>query len=114
MKTRERNKAAFVGAVFGDLTIAGHQFRLRHGPHRKWFVVARCKCGSHRVYMVSNLTSNHTVSCGCRPARQVAYLPSRREIAAACRALRSTWGPEERSIRSTEIPVGSKLLQRFQ
>ncbi len=46
------------GQTFGKLTVAG-----RAPDRRKWRCV--CECGNHAIVFASNLTREHTTSCGC-------------------------------------------------
>lgn len=51
-----------IGDKFGRLTIIGH-VEKQNGKNRR--VSCLCDCGNKRVVQTANLTSGHTVSCGC-------------------------------------------------
>lgn len=51
-----------IGEVFGRLTVTGEASRSKAG-RKRW--LCRCACGKEVVVSRSNLTTNHTRSCGC-------------------------------------------------
>lgn len=58
-----------VGQVFGKLTVLGDAPRT--GVNRK--VTARCECGTVKDFILYNLRTGHTSSCGCLPSVKVKH-----------------------------------------
>lgn len=51
----------FIGKKYGQITILEY-IGLKNG--RK-IILGRCECGTEKEYVLTNLTRNHTKSCGC-------------------------------------------------
>lgn len=54
-----------IGEVFGRLTLTGYSYREGKNGYVRRFVEAGCQCGDISIYVLDNLTSGSTRSCGC-------------------------------------------------
>lgn len=52
-----------IGHIFGKLILIGAAPPNRYGAEQ---VTCQCECGTIKTYLLSNLTSGNTKSCGCR------------------------------------------------
>ena len=57
-----------IGRPFGRFTIQGQPFlrAARPGGKRRWWIAARCVCGTEKTVLCQNLLKGGSQSCGCR------------------------------------------------
>lgn len=53
------------GRKFGELTALRIDWEKTKASHSTYWI-CKCSCGSEKSYIASNLTRNHTTSCGCK------------------------------------------------